>query len=183
MKLTAILLLFTSTMFQLAYRNEDSIAKVFFDLNLSSDINELFSQVEQSDEFALEFSKKELELSGEFRAKYIGDSNIYSNADSVKLLAVVCENMNPFLEQGRSSCVEASIIYYLNQETSIDTEFDRIKRRIEKSILHVDPNWKNHSGAGSGVYFLTNNPSPVIIVDKSTYSKQYISIRHYISSN
>ena len=159
-------------------QKSDNLEKIFLDLKYTSDVKALFDSIEKNPNFKLKTSRVNFMNSWEFDAKFIGKSETYANADSILISVVTCnENAAPF-KAGADNCKAIKVLYYLKDMNAVETNYQRMDGVIKSSILSNNPDWKNQSGAGSGVYMLSGGTYPYIALDKKTFKSNYLSIRY-----
>jgi hypothetical protein len=171
-RITTIIFLFLS----FTKVNGQNFSDLFLNINYTENIKSIFDSVEHNPKFLLYYDKNVFLESAEFAAKYIDTNHIYSNADSVVLHVITCNDMNTFFTPGAKNCKTAKVIYYLKDTLSLNEAFFRLDNLILKAIHDSNPQWeynkKNYS-LFSRYYQLTKEDSPNIFLTK------HISIKHH----
>jgi len=159
-------------------QNKDNLEKIFLDLKYTNDIKTLFDSIEKNPNFKLKTNRINFMNSWEFDAKYIGKSEVYTNADSVIISVVTCNDGAAPYNPGEINCKSIKVLYYLKDANAIETNYQRMDGIITSSIASNKPDWKNQTEASKGAYYLTDKPYPFIALDKKTFKGIYLTIRY-----
>jgi hypothetical protein len=179
-KLISVFLFAAPFFLKCSGQSDSKLREIFLNLNYSEDIRTQYAFIENDVNFELQTNKADFMASGEFYAKYIADTDLYPSADSVLVHVLTCNDMSTFFNSETHSCVAIKILYYPDDSILLDAEYSRLDSTINDAIISLIPHWKNHSGATMGAYFLSDDISPFITLDKHTYKNDYLTIEYTV---
>ena len=165
-----ILLLFVSFS-----NNQHHLDKFFLGIKLNS--NDTYEQLSRDNNFKLISAKEDYAEDNKLEAKYLGKSKTYLNCDSLYIRLQTTLDFGKFDTLGKldgsklKAGKELVIIDYINDINKLNAEYSRLLNLMQKEIIRQYPNWTNHKGASSGVFFLTKEIHPMISIGKNSFSK------------
>ena len=153
-------------------------------LGLTIDTTSDFEKIQQNQNFSLLSDAQEYSEDKTLRAKFVGKSNLYSFADSIHIKIWPSNTYGAFKDGQWTEIVlgkELVVSIFVNDSLTLLKQYYKLTAEIEQALRINNPTWTNHSGAGTGTYFVSKNSDEAITIGKDFRHRRHLRLaRNYL---